>query len=141
MYGECIAKCARNFGSPPRWLQQYPTDRLRTTFDYYSKVRNEGIVVWGQMIQANWMIYKPGKQDTGGEFLYSLDAATPPPPVSLLAQGNGEMVDREPAGLTAAFSQDCNALFAAIMKSIRDTRKLISVSRLPPGYLGRRNDP
>lgn len=93
------------------------------------------------MIQANWMIYKPGKQDTGGEFLYSLDAATPPPPVSLLAQGNGEMVDREPAGLTAAFSQDCNALFAAIMKSIRDTRKLISVSRLPPGYLGRRNDP
>ena len=54
-------------------LKQNPQDKLTTLFDHLPQVFTEGTVVWGHIIQANVLMFKPGADNCPGELVYSLD--------------------------------------------------------------------
>lgn len=80
--------CKKVLGPPPRklpfersylqlhrpdWLMhpQNKDDRLNLIFDNLGTVLQRGIVAWGQIVQANTLMFEPGDQDCPGELLYS----------------------------------------------------------------------
>lgn len=90
MFEELLDQCIRNFGSAPRrfsiwdrltywrvvrpdWLYESPNDELETIFLNLSRLRKEGRVVWGQIIQANNLLFSRGGGDCPGEVVYSLE--------------------------------------------------------------------
>lgn len=90
MHREMIADCAKNFGPAPRrfglwdrltylrvvrpeWIYQEPIDDLETLFLNLSKLKQNGRVVWGHVVQANSQLFSPGQWDCPGEVVYSLD--------------------------------------------------------------------
>jgi hypothetical protein len=94
LFREVIAQCAANFGGSPRglslwdrltywrvvrpeWLYQSPDDELETLFLNLGKLRRNGKVVWGHLIQANNLLYSPGGGDCPAEVVYSLDDSNP----------------------------------------------------------------
>lgn len=84
-----IDDCINNFGPAPRrlslwnrltyfripqpnWLVDNPSDRLTTLFQNLPVLFSEGIVVWGQIIQANRLMFEPGIHNCPGDLVYSL---------------------------------------------------------------------
>ena len=116
MFEEIIAKCAENFGESPRafslwdrltywrvvrpeWLYQNPNDELESLFLNLRNLRRDGKVVWGHFIQANNLLYSPGRDDCGAEVVYSLDDTNPVTPEKLgeIAGGLGALKHTKPA--------------------------------------------
>ncbi|MDB5389447.1 MAG: hypothetical protein JWM11_5093 [Planctomycetaceae bacterium] len=86
---EIIEECARNFGEAPRrfslwdrltylrvprpvWARQNPDHQLNSLFANVTELFEHGVVVWGQFIQANRMLFEPGKWDCPADILFSL---------------------------------------------------------------------
>lgn len=84
-----IVEFANNFGATPRkfslwdgltylrvarpeWLYQNPNDELETLFLTLSKLKRNGQVVWGHIVQANSQLFSPGRWDCPAEVVYSL---------------------------------------------------------------------
>ncbi|MCG6157375.1 hypothetical protein [Rubinisphaera margarita] len=86
---DVLAECVAKLGDPPRrvalwrrpylhvskpaWLRQNPGDKLTTLFDHLPQVYSEGLIVWGHIIQANVLMFKPGADNCPGELVYCLD--------------------------------------------------------------------
>ncbi len=85
-----LQACIENFGPAPRtfsmwdrlkylplpkppWLRSHGDDRLQILFDYAEEVFRDGVVVWGYMVQANVLMFRPGRDNCGGLIVYSLD--------------------------------------------------------------------
>ena len=86
---EIIKECARNFGDSPRcfslwdrltylrvprpvWARQNPDHKLNSLFSNVAELFERGVVVWGKFIQANRMLFEPGKLDCPADILFSL---------------------------------------------------------------------
>ncbi len=100
MIQDPIGDCNRRFGHAPRalsfwdrwtylrldrpaWLWKYPRDKMHTLFRHAGTVLREGQIVWGCVIQANYLIWKDGDINTGGEVVYSLAHPSRVPPAEL----------------------------------------------------------
>lgn len=87
---KAIRKCVNNFDpignsdeellrltylrvSKPAWLRSNPTDKLTTHFKNLNSVFANGMVTWGQIIQANVLMFEDGSVDCPGELVYSID--------------------------------------------------------------------
>lgn len=85
-----LLECRANFGAAPRsfsfwdranymkvsrplWLLLSPRDQLQTLFRHRKSLLENGVVVWGQVVQANQLLFSPGKTDCPGELVYSLE--------------------------------------------------------------------
>ena len=85
-----IHECIANFGPAPRefslwdrwtylrlpkppWLYVQPNDKLKAVFQHAPSVWAEGTVVWGHIVQANQLMFRPGPDNCPGEVVYSLD--------------------------------------------------------------------
>ena len=102
MTSNSIVECARNLGPSPRWislwdrltywrvdtpkwLKEFPDDATNIFFYNLGKLRRNGVVVWGHIIQANSALFKPGDFDSGAEVVYSLDLSYSVAPAELAA--------------------------------------------------------
>ena len=56
---------------PPLWLRKRPGDALWQSVRNESALLTRGSIVWGRLIQANRLLFKPGNTDCPGETLYS----------------------------------------------------------------------
>jgi len=97
---ELLETCRQNFGSAPRrfsfwermtylrvpkpsWLKLKRSDELTTLFDHCETTFQNGRVVWGFVIQANSLMFQPGKVNCPGEMVYSLEDSYDPDPFDL----------------------------------------------------------
>lgn len=88
-----IVECARNFGPPPRgvslwdrmtywrfrrpnWLYGDHRDDMNKLLRNLGKLRRNGVVAWGRVIQANNRLFSRGRIDSVGEMVFSIDRAT-----------------------------------------------------------------
>jgi hypothetical protein len=93
VYQEAISQCAYNFGSSPRrislldrltywrvirpqWMQLLPNDPLEKLFLNLTRLRRDGVVVWGHIIQANSLLFSSGSVNCPAEMVYSLEDGT-----------------------------------------------------------------
>jgi hypothetical protein len=84
-----LQQCRENFGFAPRnfswwdrltylrvqrptWLHDNPDDEFRTHFSNLGKLWREGTIVWGCIVQANYIVYEDSDINSGGEVVYSL---------------------------------------------------------------------
>lgn len=94
MYGawaEMLSECRENFGGTPRqfpiwdrlnylriskpsWLRSNPSDRLNQLVSQSSQVFQDGVLVWGQVVQANQLLFEPGKVNCPALLLYAPDS-------------------------------------------------------------------
>ena len=80
-----LAECRHNFGPPGRPLSFWDrltylriprpawcvsSDQMTQFFRGKNRLLREGEVLWGHIIQANALIYHPGRQNVGGELVY-----------------------------------------------------------------------
>ena len=85
-----LSGCIENFGEAPRrfclrdrlgylrlpkplWLCLDPFDELRTLFRNHRTLLADGKVVWGYIVQANYLLHEEGNDNCPGEIVYSLD--------------------------------------------------------------------
>ncbi|PHS03200.1 MAG: hypothetical protein COA78_18480 [Blastopirellula sp.] len=95
-----LQQCIENFGPAPRkftgrklnaylkiqrpyWIRVSPSDQLAKTFNLLDMLYREGIVVWGQVVQANYQIFSEGTEDMPGDVVFSLDQNAQPMPTEL----------------------------------------------------------
>ncbi len=88
MLQKSLQICREEFGSPPRkfgwwerntylhvptppWATQNKSDKLNELFKNVPNVFSEGVVVWGQIIQANQLLFSPGADNCPGEVVFS----------------------------------------------------------------------
>lgn len=57
--------------SPPDWLR--PSDPLFETYARADALLRTGDVVWGHVVMANSLLFKPGKTDSPGDVLFAED--------------------------------------------------------------------
>jgi len=115
VFQEAIARCADQFGPSPRhislwdrltywrvvrpdWLYQTPDDELETLFLNLGRLRRDGVVAWGHVIQANNLLFSPGGGDCPGEVVYSLagGAAADPEVLGSVAATLGSLKHTKP---------------------------------------------
>jgi len=77
----------------PSWIKEYPTDKIMVLFQNMRTLFRDGIVVWGQVIQANSHIFEDGIYNVVGELVYSLDESirTKPEYLQEVASALGEL--------------------------------------------------
>ena len=85
-----IQECREKFGRAPRnislynrmtyfrvtkplWLWLNRSDKLHTLLRNKRSLFNNGVVVWGQVVQANNLLFRHGYEDCPGEIVYSLN--------------------------------------------------------------------
>lgn len=100
MFQEALEECIKNLGDAPRrislwdritywriarpdWLYASPDDSLETLFLNLDKIRKDGVVVWGHLVQANYLMFSPGVHCCPGEVVYSFDSAAMKNPMAL----------------------------------------------------------
>jgi hypothetical protein len=88
MLQKSLQTCREEFGIPPRefgwwerhtylhvptppWAVQNKSDKLTELFKNIPTVFSEGVVVWGQIIQANQLLFSPGADNCPGEVVFS----------------------------------------------------------------------
>ncbi|WP_211280276.1 hypothetical protein [Streptomyces lushanensis] len=59
----------------PRWMRPNANDPLREILREQDSLLREGRLVWGALVQANTLLFQPGKDDHPAEVVYSPDAA------------------------------------------------------------------
>lgn len=69
--------------SKPAWLMVDRSDDLLILFKNMKQLFTEGTVVWGQIIQANQLMFRDGNQNCPGELIYSTDDARSVDPLAL----------------------------------------------------------
>jgi hypothetical protein len=57
--------------NPPGWVTRDP---LREVYGRRDELLSKGVVVWGALVQANQLLFRPGTHDAPGEVLYCADA-------------------------------------------------------------------
>ncbi|MGA2584235.1 MAG: hypothetical protein ABSG31_13230 [Tepidisphaeraceae bacterium] len=58
---------------PPKWMQANPNDEEWLNIKYQERVRSDGPVVWGAIVQANNNLYKRNNAESGASVIYSSD--------------------------------------------------------------------
>jgi hypothetical protein len=58
-------------GPKPAWVQ--PSDGLNAVFEHQQLLLSEGHLVWGALVQANNLMFKPGDANCPGLLVYSPD--------------------------------------------------------------------
>lgn len=88
MLQKALQSCREEFGKPPRrfgwwerntylwvptplWAKQHKSDKLHELFKNIPTLFKEGVIVWGQIIQANQQLFSQGDNDHPGEVLFS----------------------------------------------------------------------
>lgn len=110
----------------PDWLAD-GTDRLRELFAAMPRLWREGIVVWGHLIQANYVLFAPGELDCPGELVIALDRDPHIDPIMLqsIARLIGDLKHRKPvdpqlAPISHYLADERTRVFGAeVPKSIR----------------------
>lgn len=59
--------------SKPNWLNSDPSDKLNIHFKHLKDTFENGVVVWGHIIQANGLLFQPGPDNCPGEVVYCLE--------------------------------------------------------------------
>ena len=59
----------------PRWLWFKPGDWLNTVYRRQRRLRREGRVAWGVLVQANKLLFEPGPWDHPASVIYSPDSS------------------------------------------------------------------
>jgi len=59
----------------PEWLQTDGDDQLNDIFNNQRKLFQQGSIVWGQIVQANNLLFNAGNDDCPAAIIYSLDPA------------------------------------------------------------------
>jgi hypothetical protein len=99
--------CSSWLESPPRKVALWTKWKLRTAKpnwltrrddlwpNYINQLRylQQGHVVWGALIQANTLLFKPGATDCPAEILFSTDPTKPDPGIKYLRQVASEVFD------------------------------------------------
>lgn len=57
----------------PKWLKKEPDDQLNLVFDYVETLIRDGRVVWGAIIQANYLLFEDDENNAPAEIVFSLD--------------------------------------------------------------------
>ena len=57
--------------SPPSWCSR--DDELRAMYEDRCLLRDEGIVIWGAVVQANQLMFRPGRDNCPGCVIFSFD--------------------------------------------------------------------
>ncbi|MDC1141900.1 hypothetical protein OAU50_02310 [Planctomycetota bacterium] len=57
----------------PRWLKREKSRGIADQYKHYQAIYENGLVVWGHIIQANTLLFEPGKEDHPAAWLYSFD--------------------------------------------------------------------
>jgi hypothetical protein len=88
MSAQLLEECRRRFGPPPRSFpsgqQHYLTirppawcrlrmDPLMRLYKNQDRIRQQGRVVWGHLVQANQLLFQPGSDDCPASVIYSFD--------------------------------------------------------------------
>ena len=60
----------------PFWMYVHRRDKLGVLFGQYRELLLRGIVRWGFVIQANEVLFAPGRQDAPGEVVFATDDAS-----------------------------------------------------------------
>ena len=88
MLQKSLQICREEFGDPPRsfgwwerntylriptplWAKRNKSEKLNELFENIPTLFKEGVVVWGQIIQANQLLFSPGSDNCPGEVLFS----------------------------------------------------------------------
>jgi hypothetical protein len=88
MLQKALLSCREDFGNPPRsfgwwdrntylrvptplWAKLNKSEKLNELFKNVPTLFKEGVIVWGQIIQANQLLFSPGKDNCPGEVLFS----------------------------------------------------------------------
>jgi hypothetical protein len=58
----------------PPWLKTREDDALNEIFRQQNLLLKEGKIVWGALVQANALLFKPGNEDCPALLVYSTDA-------------------------------------------------------------------
>ncbi len=146
-----IGACRARFGSPPRSLDATDSDACRLTLtpdvDSLFKqgndpmlriladqaaLRDRGQVVWGQLVQANQILFDPSNRLTlPANVIYSLDPHF---------DGRVDLLDRMAHGLFAQKgSVPADRELREFVRVITDERERIMRQELPRGYCGGRS--
>ena len=56
---------------PPDWLSE--SESLIHTYRDHDLLLSQGEIVWAHIVQANSLLFKPGKEDSPAEIVFSLD--------------------------------------------------------------------
>ncbi|MDF1814653.1 MAG: hypothetical protein P1V20_20775 [Verrucomicrobiales bacterium] len=91
---DTIEQCEKKFGTAPRsfsssdrkfldikkpdWVREDMNERLSYHFQYLSQVFQGGKIRWGQIIQANELLFSRGNDDYPGEIVYAPDGDVDP---------------------------------------------------------------
>lgn len=95
-----LQACRENFGPPgrtfsfwerlfylrvkrPRWCSD--DDELSTFFRHKDRLLENGVVVWGHIVQANRLLFSPGRDNCPGEVVYVPNTKTVVDPEELSA--------------------------------------------------------
>ncbi|MCA8987469.1 MAG: hypothetical protein KDA78_07505 [Planctomycetaceae bacterium] len=87
---DVLKYCIKGFGEPSRqisfwdkityfrvpkpvWLRMSPQDEMWVHFKNMQSIYENGMVVWGHVIQANGLLFEEGRDDCPGELVYSID--------------------------------------------------------------------
>jgi hypothetical protein len=81
---------------PPRWLLKKPDDGLSLLFENRRDLYQNGIVVWGAIVQANELLFDPGRtQSCPAAVVFSLDPQANPEYLSEIGGALYELKDGE----------------------------------------------
>lgn len=55
----------------PTWLYEFPDDQIQVLLDHQDVLFQEGVIVWGKLLQANRQLFGHGPNDHPGDLLFS----------------------------------------------------------------------
>jgi len=102
-WARLLEECRKSFGEPPRrfglfgkpylhidspqWMKKRVGDALHDLLEHQQQVFRNGSVVWGQMVQANELLFRPGPHDHPGELCFAADPRSEVDPSFLASVG------------------------------------------------------
>lgn len=135
-----IEQCRKNFGPvprsltprercdywsmpPPIWLRKDPGDGIWDIYRAKNILLEQGMVVWGVTVQANELLFMPGKSDCPAMVIYSTDACfdNNVEELHLLADQLFALKGTKPVDVELAH-------FAAVITNERDRSMCVAIS-------------